>query len=123
MDLAGSERVKESGAEGSVLKEAAEINESLFHFQFCIRSLLEVNFPSQQLHLILLFQQKHVPFRNRTLTKLLSSCLAANDSKTMVVINLNPSQSQTAETKRSLDFARDVSCCLSSSSNDRVLDV
>ncbi|KAK6732261.1 hypothetical protein RB195_016570 [Necator americanus] len=95
VDLAGSERVKESGAEGDRFKEMTHINSALSNLQNCIRSQLNKN--------------QHIPYRNSKLTMLLRDSLGAGNSKTMVIVALNPAVTQIAETKRSLDFAQQMS--------------
>ncbi|VDM63332.1 unnamed protein product [Angiostrongylus costaricensis] len=90
VDLAGSERVKESGAEGDRFKEMTFINSALSNLQNCIRSQLNKN--------------QHIPYRNSKLTMLLRDSLGAGNSKTMVIVALNPALAQVAETKRSLEF-------------------
>ena len=61
IDLAGSERVKRSGVTGAALDEARNINKSL--------SALGNVFSALQT------KQRHIPFRDSTLTYLLNDCL------------------------------------------------
>jgi hypothetical protein len=49
-------------------------------------------------------KQKHVPFRNSTLTWLLSDSLS-NDSKTLMFVNLSPMASNADESICSMNFA------------------
>ncbi|CAD6197058.1 unnamed protein product, partial [Caenorhabditis auriculariae] len=91
VDLAGSERAKESGAEGDRFKEMTFINKSLACLQNCVRMQRE--------------KKAHVPYRDSKLTMLLRDCLGGGNSKTMVIVNLNPLDSQSNETKRSIEFA------------------
>ncbi|CAJ0606491.1 unnamed protein product [Cylicocyclus nassatus] len=95
VDLAGSERVKESGAEGDRFKETTYINSALSNLQNCIRSQLN--------------KSTHIPYRNSKLTMLLRDSLGAGNSKTLVIVTLNPAITQAGETKRSLDFAQQMS--------------
>ncbi|PIO77431.1 kinesin motor domain protein [Teladorsagia circumcincta] len=95
VDLAGSERVKESGAEGERFKEMTHINSALSNLQNCIRCQLNKN--------------PHIPYRNSKLTMILRDSLGAGNSKTMVIVALNPAVTQIAETKRSLEFAQQMS--------------
>ncbi|XP_041101003.1 kinesin-like protein KIFC3 isoform X2 [Polyodon spathula] len=71
MDLAGSECVWKSGAEGERLKEAQNIN----------RSLLAVGDVIQALRA----KQTHVPFLNSRLTYLLQDSLGKGNKTVMVV--------------------------------------
>ncbi|CAB3402189.1 unnamed protein product [Caenorhabditis bovis] len=91
VDLAGSERANESGAIGDRFKELTFINQSLSALQKCI-SLQKQN-------------ANHVPYRDTKLTQLLKDCIGAGSSKTMVIVNINPTDEQIQESKRSLEFA------------------
>ncbi|VDM60458.1 unnamed protein product, partial [Angiostrongylus costaricensis] len=93
-----SERVKEFGAEGDRFKEVIFINSALSNLQNCIRSQLNKN--------------QYIPYRNSKLTMLLRDSLGAGNSKTMVIVALNPALAQVPETKRSLEFAQEVRCSL-----------
>lgn len=73
MDLAGSERVGRSGAEGSRLREAQHINKSLSALGDVIYALRS--------------RQGHVPFRNSKLTYLLQDSLSG-DSKTLMMVQV-----------------------------------
>ena len=64
MDLAGSERVGKSGAEGSRLREAQHINQSLSARGDVIAALRS--------------RQGHMPFRNSKLTYLLQNSLGGS---------------------------------------------
>lgn len=74
MDLAGSERVGKSGAEGSRLREAQHINKSLSALGDVIAALRS--------------RHGHVPFRNSKLTYLLQDSLSG-DSKTLMVVQVS----------------------------------
>lgn len=54
------------------------------------------------------FQSSHIPYRNSKLTMLLMNSLGAGSSKTLVIVTLNPALAQASETKRSLEFAKEV---------------
>ncbi|KAK0396729.1 hypothetical protein QR680_001832 [Steinernema hermaphroditum] len=95
VDLAGSERAKESEVEGARFTEMTHINKALSNLQNVIRALLK--------------KEQHVPYRNSKLTLLLQECLGKGNSKTLMIVNLRPSGSHIAETKRSLEFAQNTS--------------
>ncbi|GMT34775.1 hypothetical protein PFISCL1PPCAC_26072, partial [Pristionchus fissidentatus] len=94
VDLAGSERAKETGATGDRFTEMTHINTALSNLQTCIRSILT--------------KQAHVPYRNSKLTTLLQDSLGGG-SKCMVILSLAPHHSALNETKRSLEFGRNMS--------------
>jgi kinesin family protein C1 len=96
VDLAGSEKIAQSGAKGEQLKEANAINKSLSSLGNVIVALAK--------------KQKHVPFRDSTLTYLLQNCLSG-DSKTLMLVNVSPSTEHTSETLCSLRFAQKVNNC------------
>ncbi|XP_030523084.1 kinesin-like protein KIN-12D isoform X2 [Rhodamnia argentea] len=95
VDLAGSERQKTSGAEGDRLKEAANINKSLSTLGHVIMVLVDVANG----------KPRHVPYRDSRLTFLLQDSLGGN-SKTIIIANISPSISSSAETLNTLKFAQ-----------------
>jgi len=90
VDLAGSERVKKSGAQGQALKEAQNINSSLAALGDVMQALQE--------------KKKFVPYRNSTLTDLMTNSLGGN-AKTVMFINCCPTARHSFETISSLKFA------------------
>ncbi|KAF5842158.1 P-loop containing nucleoside triphosphate hydrolase protein [Dunaliella salina] len=90
IDLAGSERVGRSGAQGDRLKEAQNINKSLSALGDVIQALQH--------------RSGHIPFRNSKLTRLLEDSLGAS-SKCVLVVNVSPAAENVPETKCSLEFA------------------
>uniref|UniRef100_A0A671L9V2 Kinesin-like protein n=1 Tax=Sinocyclocheilus anshuiensis TaxID=1608454 RepID=A0A671L9V2_9TELE len=93
VDLAGSERITKSGAEGSRLREAQCINKSLSALGDVINALRS--------------KHSHVPFRNSRLTYLLQDSLSG-DSKTLMMVQVSPLESNASESVCSLKFAQRV---------------
>nr|CAB3259127.1 carboxy-terminal kinesin 2 [Phallusia mammillata] len=96
IDLAGSERLAETGSSGTRLKEAQKINGSLSELSNVISALAN--------------KDSHVPFRNSKLTFLLMDSLGGN-SKTLMLVNVNPIKRATGETINTLRFATTVNKC------------
>jgi hypothetical protein len=90
-DLAGSERVKTSGAQGIRFSELKAINLSLTALGNCISALS--------------LKKKHIPFRDSKLTRLLQNSLGGN-AKTALVINVGPAAVNCGETYSSLLFGQ-----------------
>eukprot|EP00026_Physarum_polycephalum_P002928 Phypoly_transcript_02937.p1 GENE.Phypoly_transcript_02937~~Phypoly_transcript_02937.p1 ORF type:complete len:847 (+),score=227.10 Phypoly_transcript_02937:363-2543(+) len=90
VDLAGSERLSKTQAEGERLKEAQHINKSLSALGEVVNHLVS--------------KSSHVPYRNSKLTHLLMDCLGG-DSKTLMLVHINPSELSAGESVCSLNFA------------------
>ncbi|GLI62984.1 hypothetical protein VaNZ11_005841 [Volvox africanus] len=90
VDLAGSERVKKSGSVGENLKEAQAINKSLSALGDVISALA--------------LEQQHIPYRNHKLTMLMSDSLGGN-AKTLMFVNVSPTDANLDETQNSLQYA------------------
>uniref|UniRef100_A0A8D3BWY2 Kinesin-like protein n=1 Tax=Scophthalmus maximus TaxID=52904 RepID=A0A8D3BWY2_SCOMX len=88
-DLAGSERISKTEAEGQRLVEAAAINKSL--------TALGQVFGALRCNAL------HVPFRNSKLTHLLQPSLSG-DAKCCVFVNVSPDVTDAAETLSTLQF-------------------
>lgn len=88
IDLAGSERVAQSGAQGKALDEARHINKSLS----ALARVMEC----------LQMKRQHIPFRDSTLTYLLKDSLV--EAKTVMVLNLSPAAVSYAQSINSLNF-------------------
>lgn len=94
IDLAGSERVSDSGVEGKELKEAIAINRSLMHLGECISSLGSAN--------------GVVSWRNSRLTYLLQNFLGGDGAKMLMLVMVSDREEHVAETNNSLRFASKV---------------
>ncbi|KAK7196469.1 C-terminal motor kinesin [Novymonas esmeraldas] len=90
IDLAGSERLDKSGAEGQRLKEAVAINKSLSALGDVISGLAQ--------------NSKHVPFRNSALTFLLQDSMAGQ-AKVLMFVCVSPASYNASESGSSLLFA------------------
>jgi kinesin family protein 5 len=89
VDLAGSEKVSQTGAEGLRLEEAKKINSSLTTLGMVIKALCD-GLP-------------HVPYRDSKLTRLLQDSLGGN-SKTALIICCAPESKHFQETLSTLRF-------------------
>ena len=77
VDLAGSERVSKSGSDGQRLREAKRINQSLCALGNCVAALSERK------------ADRHIPYRNSKLTRILTDSLGGN-TKTCLVATICP---------------------------------
>ena len=93
IDLAGSERIKQTNAAGQRLKEAQSINKSLSSLGDVINSLRN--------------KASHIPYRNSKLTYILSDCLTQHN-KTLMLCNISSSNGDVNESICSLQFAQRV---------------
>eukprot|EP01133_Synstelium_polycarpum_P017885 gene17885-21334_t len=89
VDLAGSERQSKTGAEGDRMQEAKTINSSLLALGGVINALTITN--------------KHVPYRDSKLTRVLQESLGGN-SKTTLIIACSPSNTNESETLSTIQF-------------------
>ncbi|EER08222.1 Kinesin-3, putative [Perkinsus marinus ATCC 50983] len=94
VDLAGSERLRKSGAVGQRQKEAVAINKSLSALGDVICARVT--------------KSQHVPYRNSVLTSILSESLGG-DSKTVMLLQINPAVNSYDESSNSLSFGSRVS--------------
>uniref|UniRef100_A0A7S4RPC1 Kinesin motor domain-containing protein n=1 Tax=Alexandrium monilatum TaxID=311494 RepID=A0A7S4RPC1_9DINO len=93
VDLAGLERVKRSGAEGSLLRETQNINRSLQSLGDVVEALRR--------------GWQHVPCRNTKLARLLVGALSGG-SETAVVVCVTPDAARSNEALAALCFAERV---------------
>lgn len=89
IDLAGSEKVKKSGAEGLTLTQVKHINKSLLMLGNVIHAITE--------------KESHIPYRDSKLTRLLQDSIGGN-AKTCLLITCSPSWFNLTETVSTLNF-------------------
>ena len=77
MDLAGSEKVEKTGAEGTLLNEAKTINNSLSALGNVVNALTTLTFSSQG-------RANHIPYRDSKLTRILQDALASLPSSGLI---------------------------------------
>ena len=99
IDLAGSERTKESGVSGDAMREANAINKSLSSLGDVISAMGKKQDGGKGA------SQVHVPYRNSKLTHVLQNALSGS-AKTLMFVNVNPTHH--SESLSSLRFASKV---------------
>ncbi len=92
VDLAGSERLSKTNATGQRVEEAKHINLSLHMLGIVISKLVTA--------------EKHIPYRDSVLTKLLSDSLGGN-TKTIMIANIGPADYNYEESVNTLRYAWD----------------
>lgn len=90
IDLAGSQKVAKSGAEGKLLDEAKQINKSLSALGNVINALTEA-------------KMTHIPYRDSKLTRILQESLGGN-ARTSLIVCVSPSALNDTETLSTLRF-------------------
>ncbi|XP_045172440.2 uncharacterized protein LOC123534316 isoform X10 [Mercenaria mercenaria] len=93
VDLAGSEKVKDSNSTADTLVESNSINKSLLVLGNCISSLGDQK-----------RRQGHIPYRDSKLTKLLADSLGGN-GVTLMICCITPSSYHAPETMNTLRYA------------------
>ncbi|EAS05465.2 kinesin motor catalytic domain protein (macronuclear) [Tetrahymena thermophila SB210] len=99
VDLAGSERASQSGVEGQNLKEAIEINKSLFTLRQVISALAEYFQDQSQKK-----EMPFVPYRDSKLTCLLKQSIGGN-SYCLMIACLSPCDEYFDENISTLNYA------------------
>ena len=90
IDLAGSERQSETDSEGERIREAGNINKSLLNLKRVIENIIN--------------NKEFIPYRDSKLTFFLKDSLGGN-SKTTIIANISPSDSNNLQTISTLNFA------------------
>ncbi|KAL4476410.1 hypothetical protein ABPG74_010143 [Tetrahymena malaccensis] len=108
IDLAGSERILKSGANPHQVKEANSINKSLTALGDVISALT-----NQQQN----GGDRHIPYRNNKLTYLMKDSLGGN-AKTLMIVNVSPSEYNLEETNSSLQYASRVKTIVNETSKN-----
>ncbi|XP_015784743.1 kinesin-like protein unc-104 isoform X3 [Tetranychus urticae] len=106
VDLAGSERADSTGAQGTRLKEGANINKSLTTLGKVISALVEMSATKKKK------KGEHIPYRDSVLTWLLRENLGGN-SKTAMIAAISPADinyDETLSTLRYADRAKQIVC-------------
>lgn len=85
-------KVSKTGAEGTVLDEAKNINKSLSALGNVISALADGN-------------KTHIPYRDSKLTRILQESLGGN-ARTTIVICCSPASFNESETKSTLEFGK-----------------
>ena len=93
VDLAGSEKVSKTGADGETLEEAKNINKSLSALGLVIMNLTDGG------------KGGHIPYRDSKLTRILQESLGGN-SRTTIIVCCSPSSYNEMESLSSLQFAK-----------------
>ena len=90
IDLAGSEKIGKTGAQGQTLEEAKSINKSLTTLGKVIVALTDK-------------KATHIPYRESKLTRILTESLGGN-SKTSLIVTCSPHPYNDAESLSTLRF-------------------
>jgi kinesin family protein 12 len=97
VDLAGSEKLKESRSEGIMMQETGQINKSLFTLGKVISMLASKDSASK-------LNAKYIPYRDSKLTMLLQDSLGGT-SKALMIACISPSEVYQEETLSTLNYA------------------
>jgi len=102
IDLAGSERAKDTHNSGSALKDGARINQSLLALANCIDALTAINKNDQRA--VNPSQKKKPPYRDSKLTLMLKGSLTG-DGLVAMVANVHPGRSHFEDSNNTLEYA------------------
>ncbi|XP_067936182.1 kinesin-like protein KIF18A [Watersipora subatra] len=94
IDLAGSERATVTKNQGARFREGANINKSLLALGNCINALADTKRKGN----------KHIPYRNSKLTRILKDSLGDN-CKTVMLAAVSPSRQSYEDTYNTLSYA------------------
>lgn len=103
IDLAGSEMVRKTSAQGTRLNEAKFINKSLSALGNVINALTSTQSGSSTGEKLSEATLKHIPYRDSKLTRLLQDSLSGN-SKTILLLTISLSTEHFPETLSTLRF-------------------
>ena len=90
VDLAGSEKASKTGTDKQGAEEGRAINQSLSALGNVIQALSD--------------GRQHIPYRDHPLTKLMKDSLGGT-AKTLMFVNVSPSNYNESESKNSMDYA------------------
>ena len=88
--MAGSEKVNKTGAKGTLLEEAKNINKSLSSLGNVINALTDG-------------KSTHIPYRDSILTRMMQDSIGGN-SKTTLIITCSPANTNVQESLSTLRF-------------------
>jgi hypothetical protein len=109
VDLAGSERASKTGAQGSRLKEGANINKSLSELGNVINGLVQKARGQKRVF---------IPYRNSKLTRVLQESLGGGNSLCTMLAALSPAAVNWNETLSTLRYASRAKCIKVSASKN-----
>jgi len=91
--LAGSERIKKTGATGQLLKEGISINKGLL----CLGQVISALTDDKRM-------KEHIPYRDSKLTRILQDSLGGNSRTTMIAC-VSPAESNYEESLSTVKYA------------------
>ena len=91
--MAGSERIKKTGATGQLLKEGISINKGLL----CLGQVISALTDDKR-------NKEHIPYRDSKLTRILQDSLGGNSRTTMIAC-VSPAESNYEESMSTIKYA------------------